>query len=118
MTFSWNEALLILKPALFYMVGVALYAFFLFKFYHFLAKKDILEFDSQQYGKGNYPALDRDLGFFLYFLQVLVLFPIIVFFWFAVLIVFIIFLSKSQGVENIFTVCLCHGGGDSYHGLL
>lgn len=101
MVFTWNEAAAILKPAFFYMIGVALYALFLFKFYHFLARKDILKFDSRQYGRGDHPALDRTAGFSLYLLQALVLFPIIVFFWFAVLIIFIVFLSKNQAIENI-----------------
>ena len=95
------EAFYVLKPAFFYMIGVAFYGLFLFKFYHLLARKDILKFNSNDYGKGSYPTVDRTAGFFLYFLQVLVLFPLIVFFWFAVLIIFIAFLSKNQSVENI-----------------
>src|SRR3989338_2617677 len=98
---SCSEAFQIVKPAFWYMIAVAIYGLFLFKFYRFLARKDILTFNTNDYGKGNYPALDRTAGFSLYFLQVLVLFPLIVFFWFAVLIVFIAFLSKNQSVENI-----------------
>ena len=98
---SGSEAFQIVKPAFWYMIAVAIYGLFLFKFYRFLARKDILTFNTNDYGKGNYPALDRTAGFSLYFLQVLVLFPLIVFFWFAVLIVFIAFLSKNQSVGNI-----------------
>ena len=101
MLFTLSEALSVLRPVLYFVLGMAVYAFFVFKFYCFLAKRDIFEFDERDYGKGDHPFLDKTLGVGLYILQYLVLFPLIVFFWFGVLTVFLVFMSKNQPIDTI-----------------
>lgn len=100
--FSLSEALDVLKPLAGFVFGIVLYAVFIFKFYRFLAKRDILKLDLSRY-VGRTARLGK---FVIYVLENILLFPVIVFFWYAVLVVLLSLLAKNQTPESILLVSI------------
>lgn len=100
--FSLSEALDVLKPLAGFVFGIVLYAVFIFKFYRFLARRDILKLDLSRYA-GRTARLGK---FVIYVLENILLFPVIVFFWYAVLVVLLSLLAKNQTPESILLVSI------------
>jgi hypothetical protein len=88
----------------FYILFIALYAIFIWKFYRFLAKRDIFKLDLNKYNQSLHPFLNKFFELFSFFLEFLVIFPLIIFFWFGTLSLFVLFLSKSQGINQIIII--------------
>ena len=88
----------------FYIVFIAVYAIFIWKFYRFLAKRDILKLDLNKYNDSTHPVFSKSFGVLFFFIKFLLVFPIIVFFWFGILSLFLLFLSKSQSIDQIILI--------------
>ncbi|MFA5259361.1 MAG: hypothetical protein WC979_08035 [Candidatus Pacearchaeota archaeon] len=88
----------------FFIIFISLYAIFIWKFYRFLAKRDIFQLDLNKYNTTTHPVLDKVLEIFFFCLEFLIIFPLIIFFWFGVLALFLIFLSKSQSIDLIILI--------------
>ena len=88
----------------FYIIFISLYAIFIWKFYRFLAKRDIFKLDLNKYNNSTHPVFSKLLGIFFFFIKFLVIFPIIIFFWFGVLSLFLLFLSKSQSIDQVILI--------------
>ena len=86
----------VFKPLLIYVVGMVIYSVFIFKFYRFVARRDVFKLDLKQYNKAQHPALVKTLGGILYFLEYILLFPLITFFSFAVFALLIAIMSDQQ----------------------
>ncbi|MBI2124305.1 hypothetical protein HYT92_00795 [Candidatus Pacearchaeota archaeon] len=83
---------------------IVIYAVFIWKFYRFLATKDIIKLDLAKYNKSTHPALRKFFASVLYLIEYIIISPFLIFFWFAILSVFLILLSKEQGVETILLI--------------
>ena len=92
---SISETLGLWEPLIVFVVGVAIYSIFIFKFYRFLARKEIFELNIHEY--------DIHIGLkkFLHVMKYVFLFPFVVFFWFLVMSFFITIISVDQSIENI-----------------
>ena len=89
----------------FYSVLIAVYAIFIWKFYRFLAKRDILELNLRKYNTTTHPVLNKLVasGFFL--LEYVIILPLLILIWFAILSVFLLLLSsQNQEVANILLI--------------
>lgn len=104
--FSTNDAITVIRPLLSFVVGMAVYAVFVFKFYRFLASKDIFALDLSRYEKSRLRWLRSALHMVFYVLKYLVLFPFLAFFWFAILTVLLSFLAKKQTAETVLLVSI------------
>ena len=82
---------------------IVIYTIFIWKFYRFLARKDIIKLDLRKYNKLEHPGWRKFLAVILYFAEYIIVLPFIVFFWFAILTFFLILLSK-QNVEAILLI--------------
>ncbi len=69
---------------------IVIYGVFIWKFHIFLSKKDIFKLDLIKYAKSDYPGAEKLKTVLLYFLEYIIIIPIIVFFWFSVFTVFLI----------------------------
>jgi hypothetical protein len=87
-----------------YTFFIALYAIFIWKFYKFLASKNIIELHLKKYNYSNHPGLEKFLAMILYAVEYLIILPFLVLFWFAILSMFILFLSKSSDVQQILLI--------------
>ena len=105
-SFTPTELFTTLKPLLLFTFGMVVYAIFIFKFYRFIAERDIFKLNLQQYSKAKHPALQATFGFLLYCLEYLFLFPLFLIFWVAVFTVLLTALSKEQTVQNIVLISI------------
>ncbi|MFQ6030779.1 MAG: hypothetical protein ACE5Q6_25190 [Dehalococcoidia bacterium] len=103
---SISGAATILKPLVVFVFGMVVYAVFIFKFYRFVASKDIFTFDLSKYEKSNFRGVRTALHVIFYVGKYLVLFPVVAMFWFGVLTVLLAFLAKNQDIGNVLLVSM------------
>ena len=101
-----NDALDLLGPAAIYVLGMSIYAIFVFKFYRFIAARDVFELDLTKYEGLSFRWAKSLLHLILYIVKYLLLFPVIAFLWFAVLTVILAFLSKEQSFSETLLIAL------------
>ena len=103
---SVEDALDLLGPVAVYLIGVAVYSFFIFKFYRFVASRDMFKMDLSKYDTPRF----RRVWLFLHFWKYFILFPLFAFFWFAVLTAILAFLSQDQSFSEVLLVALATVG--------
>ncbi len=95
---SWLQGLMVVAL---YTVIIAIYAIFIWKFYKFLAHRDIIKINLNQYNKSEHPFFNKLIASLFFFLEYVIILPALVFFWFAILAIFLLILSKSQDIGQI-----------------
>ena len=100
--FNISEAYNVLGSLGILLLEIVIYSIFIFKFYRFLASRDIIKVNYSLYSNVGLRFI-RWIG---YLLQNIFLFPVIVFFWFAILAMFLGFLGKHQTTESILLVSI------------
>jgi len=85
----------ILVSLFFYTIIIAIYAIFIWKFYKFLANKEIIKLNLKQYNYSRFPGLEKFLAVILYTIEYLIILPFLVIFWFTVFSLFLLLLSKQ-----------------------
>ncbi|MBS3088970.1 hypothetical protein J4402_04310 [Candidatus Pacearchaeota archaeon] len=88
----------------FYIIFITIYALFVWKFYRFLAKRDIFKLDLNKYNNSAHPIINKFFKVIFFFLEFLIIFPVIIFFWFGILSLFLLFLSKNQSIDQILLI--------------
>lgn len=83
---------------------VALYSVFIWNFYKFISKKNIIELNLNKYNTSEHPLLAKFLAGFFYFLEYIIILPFLIFFWFGVFTLFLIFLNESLDLSGILIV--------------
>lgn len=101
-----NDAMDLLSDVAVYVVGMAVYAIFVFNFYRFVASRDMFQVDLSRYEQSRFRFVRRMLHVFFYVLKYIILFPIFAFFWFAVLTLILAFLSKERSFADTLLVAL------------
>ena len=96
----------LLWPVSIYVLGMAAYAIFVFKFYRFVAARDIFRLDLARYEGLSHRAGRSVLHVVLYIFKYLIVFPVFAFFWFAVLTLILAFLSKGQTFSETLLIAL------------
>lgn len=94
-TFSVEEAIAVLLPLVLFVAGTVIYAVFIFTFYRFIAKRDIIKLDISGSSFGKF------IKRVFYLFEYVLLFPLISFASFMVLSVLLAFLAKGQTVDSI-----------------
>ena len=103
---SFDEALDLLSDVAVYVLGMTVYAVFVFKFYRFLAMQDMFDLDMSRYEQSRVKWLRRSLQVFFYIVKYIIVFPVFAFFWFGVLTIILAFLSKGQSFSETLLVAL------------
>ena len=85
-------------------VLVFAYVLFIWKFYRFLATKNIFGLDLNKYNKTDHPLFTKLLAGGFYFLEYIIILPFIIFFWFIIFTLFLILLTDSLEVGALLTV--------------
>ncbi|MFA5173859.1 MAG: hypothetical protein WC438_01635 [Candidatus Pacearchaeota archaeon] len=101
---SLPEKYQILVGLLFYILFIVLYSLFIWKFYRFLARKDIIQLNLSQYNYAQHPAWEKVTATALYIVEYLIILPFLVLFWFSVFSVFLLVLSKGQTTAQILLI--------------
>ena len=100
------DALTLLRPLVIYVLGMAIYAVFIFKFYRFVGSKDIFEFDLTKYEDARFRSVRVLLHSIMYIAKYLIVFPFIAFFWVTVLTVLLTFLAKNQSLPTVLLIAI------------
>ena len=100
--FSINEAFALLKPLSLFIMGIAIYSIFIFKFYRFVARREILKFNVKEYSG----AFGKFFYSIIYLFKYLIVFPILSFFWFIVIAGILAFLSKQSSMQIILLISI------------
>ena len=95
------EALNVLGPLALVIVSIAVYGIFVFHFYRFLARKDIFRLDLQKHNQAKRPFLRKTISVIFYIFKFLLLYPVFVFIWFAVIAGLLYLMSRNQSTDNI-----------------
>lgn len=98
---SYVEAQAVLIPLVVFILGMVAYAVFVFKFYRFIARKDIFELHFEKFSESKYRLVRKCFHLIFYIIKYVFLFPLFTIFWFGILSMFLTFLSKSQQIDNI-----------------
>lgn len=106
MTFDLMQAYEILGPLALIIGGITLYGVFVFNFYRFLARKDIFTLNLQKHNQARRPALRKTITVIFYIVKCLMLYPIFVFFWFAVMATLLYLLGRNQPVDIVMLVAM------------
>ncbi|MBW2992725.1 hypothetical protein KY345_05920 [Candidatus Woesearchaeota archaeon] len=96
----------LILPLTLYSFGMAVYAIIIWKFYRFLARRDIIKFQAEKYSEEGRPTFKGFFGFMAYVINYIILVPISSFIWFAVLSTFLLFMAKEQPINQILLISM------------
>lgn len=112
-TLTLENAILELTPVFQFVVGMVLYSVFVYKFYRFLADKEIFEFNYDKYSPNWSGKAQKAALFVIHCLAYIFLFPLFTIFWFVAIVVLLALLSKipegqspSMTIQNIMLVSI------------
>lgn len=97
-----NRAYDQLEPVAIFIIGMTLFALFVFKFYRFVSSKDVFELDVSRYEQARFRAARVFLHVVLYAAKYLFIFPLVAFFWFAAIALMLSFLATNQDSSTSF----------------
>jgi hypothetical protein len=80
---------------------IVIYSIFVFYFYRFVAKKNIIELNLNQYNQYSSPVAIKFFAVIFYIIEYIVLLPILTFFWFAILSILTLVLAKDLPVNTV-----------------
>ena len=83
---------------------VFIYAVFVWKFYRFISKKNIIELNLNQYNRTEHPVFAKLIAGGFYFLEYIIILPFIIFFWFATFTLFLIFLTENLEINTLLII--------------
>ena len=96
----------ILRPLAFNILGITAYGVFIFNFYRFMARKDIVKLNLQKHNHAKHPALRKSISVIFYTFKCLMLYPVFVFFWFCVMAGLLYLLGRNQSTESVMLVAM------------
>ena len=100
------DAAELLRPAMLFTVGVAIYAILIFNLYRFMSRRNVFNLDFSKYEESRHPFLGRTLHLIFYVAKYLLIFPLFAFFWFGVLVVMVALLSRTKEVEDLLLIAM------------
>ena len=100
------DAIDILRPVVVYILGMTVYAVFVFNFYRFVATRDMFQIDLSKYEESRFRWVRAFLQIVMYVVKYLIVFPVFAFFWFAILTLILTFLSKDQSFKEVLLMAL------------
>ena len=83
---------------------IFIYSIFIWKLYRFISRRDILHIDFNQFRKQSVPAIEKLLSGLFYFVKNIVIFPVLVFFWYAIFTFLLIFLTEGVDITKILLI--------------
>ncbi|MFH0808294.1 MAG: hypothetical protein V1888_01625 [archaeon] len=96
-----NNPILIL---IFFTAVIVIYSTFVFYFYRFLAKKNLIELNLNQYNQYQNQFLVKIFAALFFIIEYIILLPVLTFFWFAILSILILVLAKGLEVKTILLI--------------
>ena len=89
---------------LFFTAVIVGYSVFVFYFYRYLAKKNLIELNLSKYNQYSNPSVAKFFAIVLYIVEYIIVLPVLTFFWFAVLAILILVLSEGIPAATILLI--------------
>ena len=83
---------------------VVIYAIFVWKLYRFIARKDVIPFDLKRFHKENRNFYNKFISAVGYFIKNIVIFPLLIFFWYAIFTIFLMVLTENLPLVRILVI--------------
>ena len=83
---------------------IAIYAVFIFFFYRFLAKKNLIELNLSKYNTYQAGTLFKIIAVLFYIMEYIIILPIITFFWFTILTILLFLLAEGIDVQTVILI--------------
>jgi hypothetical protein len=97
---TFNSDTHILLILLFFTAIIVIYAVFVYYFYRFLASKNLININLNQYNQYQNPAFAKFFAGIFYIAEYIIILPVITFFWFAVLAILVLVLSEGMAIGD------------------
>jgi len=94
----------VFPPIVLITITIALYSTFIWFFYRFLAKRDILKLDLRRYNSFGEPTLAKIAGTILYTIEFVLIVPAVTFIWFSIFAIMFILLAKEMDVGIVILI--------------
>tara|TARA_Y100000310_G_C20604888_1_gene774993 strand:+ start:644 stop:1303 length:660 start_codon:yes stop_codon:yes gene_type:complete len=78
---------------------IVVYSIFIWKFYRFIATKNIIELNLGKYKSSGHPFFEKITAWGLYFLEYLIILPFLIFFWFSIFTIFLALLTQKIDIS-------------------
>lgn len=101
-TFSGQSNLLF--TLLFFTGLIVVYAVFVYFFYRYLAKKNLIGINLSKYNNSEHAVTLKFLAIVFYIVEYLVILPVLTFFWFAVLSILVLIMAESLSVSSVLLI--------------
>jgi hypothetical protein len=108
---AYNLLLTTLPPSaqkfvgfLFIVILVVVYSIFIWKFYKSISTKNLFELNLNKYNKTEHPVMSKTLAIIFYIIEYLMVFPFLIFIWFAVFTIFLIFLTENLEIGALLLI--------------
>lgn len=85
----------------FWSILLVVYSIFVWKFYRWIAKKNIFELNLSKYNRSEHVVLVKLFGALMYFLEYLIILPFIVFLWFGIFTIFLALLTSNIEISSL-----------------
>jgi hypothetical protein len=83
------------KTLIIFTLVLVFYSVFIFYFYRFLARKNVINLDLSKYNKYEFGGVYRFFAIFFFILEYIIILPFVTFFWFGVLSILILLLAQG-----------------------
>ena len=83
---------------------ILIYAVFIWKFYRWIATKNLLELNLNKYNKSQNPALAKMFAGLFYLLEYIIILPFLIFFWFLIFTLFLLVLTENLPVNSLLII--------------
>ena len=83
---------------------ILIYAVFIWKFYRWIATKNLLELNLNKYNKSQHPTTSKMVSGAFYLLEYIVILPFLIFFLFLIFTVFLLVLTDNIAVSSLLLI--------------
>lgn len=102
---AFDEALVTWRPLVITVGAIVLYSVFVFRFYTFVAKRDVFELQLESYARG-IGHLRNVFRVTLYLVEYLIVYPVLTVVWFLFFTAFLLLLTQSHGVATVLLISM------------
>lgn len=83
---------------------LVLYSVAIWKFYRFIARKNILELNLKKYNNSEHPVYSKTIAVILYTLEYIIILPFVVLFWYVAFVAFMLLVTQGLKMVTILTI--------------
>lgn len=83
---------------------IFIYAIFIWHFYRYIAKKNLLELNLNKYNRSEHPVFAKLVAGMFYFLEYIIILPFLIFFWYFIFTFFLLFLTQELEIGSILII--------------